>query len=348
MGSSWLPQREPGSRRLEMQGLARRFRSPTQRMHLIQIRKFTVHVGRLGCQGLRALEERFRDDREELGRITGPVGVYRRRRLTLQTLEGGVHHRTPAPAQRGVGAPWSAIGHAGVLVDLVRKLVQHDIATIDWIGRPRQHLCPRQDNLPLRPGFARQRPSLHLHQPVTDGPLLTYQERVGVDQYLAQSRVVVRPWVAQQQQAGLGGDRDAHLIGDGLALAADEGLLGDKDMDVALELKLQVSRQEGHRGHALAQDAPPRHRERPIPKPGTTALDPPRLRDQRRNAPQRSRDYGDHRQRGAERGRVHCGKMGPAQVNSTAADELASLGLLSQSGVTRRSDVGRVERDQFM
>ena len=56
----------------------------------------------------------------------------------------------------------------------------------------------------------------------------------GVDQDLAQLGVVAA-WTVEQQQAGLGGDGDAHFVAHFQPGAADEGLFGEEHLHVLLE-----------------------------------------------------------------------------------------------------------------
>ena len=101
-------------------------------------------------------------------------------------------------------------------------------------------------------------------------------EGTRIDEDLVQARVVVVGAV-EQQQASLGGDRDPHLVGDGEAVAADEGLLGEEDLDVPAELALQLRRQPAVKGHVPAQDRAPRRREGPVADAPAAQRGEPRL-----------------------------------------------------------------------
>jgi hypothetical protein len=49
--------------------------SPLHRVHAVKLSEFAVDGGRLDRKLLRPLEEHFRRDREELGRIAGTIAV---------------------------------------------------------------------------------------------------------------------------------------------------------------------------------------------------------------------------------------------------------------------------------
>ena len=136
-------------------------------------------------------------------------------------------------------------------------------------------------------------------------------EGAGVDQHLPQARVVIRPGLAQQQQAGLRGDGDAVLVGDGLTGAADERLLGDEDLDVVLQPLLQIGRQARHRRHTLAQDAAPDGRKGLGAQALAPALGPPRPRQHHDAAQQHGQHQGQQRPGGAGGGDDHPTQMAP-------------------------------------
>jgi hypothetical protein len=87
----------------------------------------------------------------------------------------------------------------------------------------------------------------------------------------------------------LGRDRDPHLVGDVQTITANEGLLGHKHLDVALELELQVGGQRAHIGHAALQDVTPGGRKRPGTNFLALALGQIGLAEQPENKEQRQR-----------------------------------------------------------
>src|SRR5262249_38481830 len=73
-----------------------------------------------------------------------------------------------------------------------------------------------------------------------DGLETLDEERARIDEDLVEIGEVVRLAV-EDQQASLCRDRDAHFIGDLLARASQERLLGDEDLDALPELATQIA-----------------------------------------------------------------------------------------------------------
>ena len=182
----------------------------------------------------------------------------------MQGFELGTQHRGPAFVIRPARQCGSAVGTACGLVELVGKFVDHHVLTVMGCGRTVQRVLPRQNHLPLRPGFTRQ----HLvavvgHARVIGVP--PWRDKGSrVDQNLGEARVVVRRAV-QDQQAGLRGNSHADFVGDLQAIAPDNGLFSQKNLDVPLELQLQVGWQRAKEGYSAFEDGAPGRRKRTGP-----------------------------------------------------------------------------------
>ena len=81
----------------------------------------------------------------------------------------------------------------------------------------------------------------------------------------------------EQQQASLRRDGDAHFIVDLLLCAADEILLGQEDLDVALELPAKVIGKLADEGNPATDDCTPLGRKRARSKLVATVLPPARM-----------------------------------------------------------------------
>src|SRR5664279_760663 len=159
-------------------------------------------------------------------------------------------------------------------------LVQRHVAAVGRIRCAFDHLWPGENHLALSPGLSGQGAPLLLHQTGPHMSLADCDESIRIDQDLPKTRITIRSLVAEQEQAGLGCDRDPHLVGDALSLAADERLLADEDLDMALESELQFGRQTRHERHTATQDSSPCRWERLGPKHRAPALRQPRLPEQ--------------------------------------------------------------------
>ncbi len=154
-----------------------------------------------------------------------------------------------------------------LLIELMRELVDDDIASIVHNRRTFHHVVPGQHHLPLRPRLARQHmpPILQHAGSIRMNPI--DDERARVNEYLPQVREVIGASTIQQQQTRLRGDGDAHLVGHLQPGATDERLLGEEDLDVPLELDLQIRGQQPKVRDAPLEDLAPRVGKRPAAKP---------------------------------------------------------------------------------
>ena len=100
-------------------------------------------------------------------------------------------------------------------------------------------------------------------------------EGARIDDDAMQAREVILVAV-EEQQARLGGDRHAHLLGDLEAVAAGEALFGEEDLHVALQLRAQVARQAQVGGHAGLEDGAPSGGEGKRAKAPASSLPQPR------------------------------------------------------------------------
>jgi hypothetical protein len=150
--------------------------------------------------------------------------------------------------------------------------------------------------------------------PSADGPV--DHEGARVDQHLAQATERPRR-PAQQQQRCLRRHQHAHLVGDHLALAADEGHLAQQHLHVALQLPLLRHRQAAVQRHAPAQQCAPgrRKRRRRQPRP------PPRRPQRWAGEPAADRQHeqgGEEQQPGHARARSgEVAHVGPGRVKSS-------------------------------
>ena len=278
-----------------------------------------VQIGRLVRQCMGPLEEGFGGHGKELGRVGRAIGVQNGRRHGLQPCVGLGRHRRPVRARCAVALPRLAVGSAAVLVDLVGKLVQHHVARVGRVGRPREHLRPCQYHLALAPGLTRQHLRLHVDHAALKQQAALHHEGIGIDQHLAQPRVTIRARMTEQQQAGLRGDDDAHDIVYGLALAANEGFFGEKDLDLTLQLPTQRHRQACRQGNLALHDGRPVGREGLCAQALVPARGPPGLRQQRHHGGQHQRGQTEQGQRDVEFGGTHRQEVVARRGDSSCA-----------------------------
>src|SRR5258706_6662003 len=122
-----------------------------------------------------------------------------------------------------------------------------------------------------------------------------------------QIRVVVRPAI-EDQQASLRGDRDAYLVRDLLAGATGESLLGNDQLNVAIELALEIGGEQAEVGNAAVEDFTPGGGEGTGADVLAAALDPERLGDDPGN------EEGE--EGGEEEGHVRSRGCGNAEFNA--------------------------------
>ncbi len=230
----------------------------------------------LGRHPLRLLEEDLGDHGEELGRAGCAVVTDERRlavaRLLLQPVVLLAQHLRPRFVLFAPREQRCTVRMAALLVELVRELVDHHIAPVVVDGGAILRVLPGQHHLPLRPGLARQDLPLFLQNACAVRAHAVNDERARVDEDLPQVRKVVGPAV-HDQQAGLGRDRDPHLVGDDEPFAAYKHLLGEEDLDVLPQLDLQVGRQPADIGDAPPENVAPCGRKRPARHPPAPAQD---------------------------------------------------------------------------
>ena len=138
-------------------------------------------------------------------------------------------HRTPRQNRR-------AIAGAGLLVQLVGELVQHDVVAVVNVGGAGDHTVPGQDHHVARPRFAKA----GLRLVVGPGPSrvrATGRHQIGrrIHQDGDEVRIIVG-LAMEEQDAGLRGDRDPNLVGDLEAATSFETLLCEEHLDVSGEL----------------------------------------------------------------------------------------------------------------
>src|SRR5438132_4909037 len=211
----------------------------------------------------RLLEEDLAHDREEFrgagGAVVAEEGRLTEERLLLQPRELLAHHVRPARIAIAPPEPRGAVRVALLLVELVRELVDDDIAAVVDDGRTFHYVRPGEDDLALRPRFTRERLALLLKDagnPEGGRRQSLDDERPRIDEDLREVRKIIRLAI-EDQQARLRRDRDAHLVGDLLPGATDERFLRDEHLDVLLELALEVARNEAEVGDASNENVAP-------------------------------------------------------------------------------------------
>ena len=225
---------------------------------------------------LRLLKEDLRHDCEKLGGVGRAVVAEERdlpvARLILQLCERVTQHARPPLVVPAAREDRGAVRVAVVLVELVRELVDDDVsAVVNGVGAV-DDVVPRQDDLPLRPGFAGEDLAMLLQHTGAIRLHAIDDEGAGIDQDLPQVGVIVGAAV-EEEEARLRRDGHAHFVVDDEAVAADERLLGQEDLDVLLELELQVGGKQAEIRHAPLQGVAPRVRKRLAAQSGAPAQD---------------------------------------------------------------------------
>ena len=133
-----------------------------------------------------------------------------------------------APLQKG-----RAVGDVVLEVELMRKFVQHNIATRVATLGPAWYVVPRNDDCAKsKTCFAQASAVAFFPNAVAQVALTTGHVRTGVDENGGQSRVVVRV-TSEEKNRSIRCDRDAKLIGELKSATTLEPLLGKKHLCVA-------------------------------------------------------------------------------------------------------------------
>src|SRR6266536_133251 len=199
----------------------------------------------------RPFEERFRRDGEELGLIGRAVGVEHGRSprggvlpksLVLRAEDTG-----PGP-KRGRREQRRPVSLAILLVQLMRELVQHDVAPIGRVARSADDVVPGDHYDAAPPGFAAEWRGLFHDPGKVPAEDVLRDDSVRIDQHRPQRRVT-KTFQAEEQETCFGRDRHFHRVGDGEAGASFEVLLGDEDLhepQQALTLGRAQAAREGY------------------------------------------------------------------------------------------------------
>jgi hypothetical protein len=141
--------------------------------------------------------------------------------------------------------------------------MEHDVVPVVNVGHTPQHVVPGKDNRTTIPGLAQACVEAFQHRAIWEALLVVGHVPMWIHENHLQARVGVG-LAMKQQDAGLGGNRDADLIRDGQPTAALEALLLEKDLDVSAQLRLLFGSEESIVSHVPLQDREPRQRKRSL------------------------------------------------------------------------------------
>jgi hypothetical protein len=128
------------------------------------------------------------------------------------------------------------------------------------LARSGWHVVPGEHDHAVPPGFPEAAELAFEYHPAADRLDGPGDVGVGIDQDRDQAAVVIGLLV-EQQEAGLGGDRDLDLVGQSESATALEVLLGEEHVGVALKVPAVGLAQAGVEWDVLAEERLPLGRE---------------------------------------------------------------------------------------
>ena len=203
--------------------------------------------------------------------------------MSLELLVFVLHHLGPGLVPTAPLEDRSAIGGPIFHVQEMSELVQHEVLAVVVAERRRPNRIPGDDGHAVFPGLAEPDLLAFQYDPAPDGLDRLGNVGGGVNQDRRQAGKDVGVPV-EQEDAGLGGDRHLDLVGQLEAAAAFEVLLGEEDLDEALELPAIGFREIGVERHILLDDLEPCRRAGRRSHP-ISALVPPAKRSQTHSPP---------------------------------------------------------------
>ena len=170
-----------------------------------------------------------------------PIGVENARPPGLgaaaQPHIGAQEHPFPFLETLPLGEHRHAIGIAREIVELMGELMQHHVAPILRIGRPRRDIGPGQHHLPPRPALAEPHHlflahhiAITAHHARPKGP--------GIDQN--RGELFIPKVTRQRDETGLRRNREPHLLADLQPVTADKRHLFEKERHPPFEHRPQI------------------------------------------------------------------------------------------------------------
>lgn len=223
---------------------------------LVQFRMFVA-------QFFGFFEEAFGGHGEKLGWIFRTVVIQQRFalgfRVIAELLELATQHACPLGVARSLRQNRRAVRVPVFLIQLMRELMKHEVLPIVDAHCSRAHRIPRQHYCTRVPRFSEAVAVLCSDDvPRIIQFLRHISARVHEDG--AQPCVAIRLAV-QQEQASLGGDDHFHLGREFEAAATLKILLGEKHLDMSLQLFLVGVGQSGKQGEPSFKAVAPFRRE---------------------------------------------------------------------------------------
>jgi len=146
-----------------------------------------------------------------------------------------------------------SVGYAVFLVKLVGELVQGDVLAVVDVDGAAFGGVPGEDDGAGAPGFAEAVGGLF---GIVVGGAGGVGEGGGVDDDVVEAGVAF-VFAADGEQAGLGGDGDADLVGDLDSALAFEADLGEEEFDIGLEALAEAGGEFGYEGDVAEEDGVP-------------------------------------------------------------------------------------------
>src|SRR6266513_2266354 len=215
-------------------------------------------------QRTRALEKRFRNHGEELGRIRRSVIVDHRflflslGRSVTERVEFRAHHARPREIIAARLERWGAVAALVLEIELVGKFVQHQVLAVCRRSGTVTHRVPRQhERAESAAGVAESIVVAFLPDAAADVSFLACGVTRRIDKDRNEIGIVIR-LAMQQEQTRLAGYGDANLVRQLQPAAALEALLGQKYLGVTKELRLIGRCEAGEDREIALEDLAPR------------------------------------------------------------------------------------------
>ncbi len=202
--------------------------------------QFGVELGMSFFEDSRLFEEAFRCDSEEFGVVGGAVFVEDsgppHPAFAFEPLVLGIQNASPGNILTALIQERGPVHGAVFSIQLMGKLMEHQISAILNVRRTCADFIPRQHDDPVGPRFTQVHVLTFQSKPASNRLDGSGNISAGIDEHRGEPGVDVSVTV-KQEQARLGGYRHLDLVGQNQPAAAFENLLGEEDLDQSSKLE---------------------------------------------------------------------------------------------------------------